>query len=236
MWATLAVIAVIVLGGGLYFYRAHQTISDASIVKVVADDFASEKALDPARWQVRTPLLAAMAQGFSSALVEPQLTFGQSGLRMAGVNGIYQFTAVQSKRSFSPPFTVRATVMGTVANGNAFGLYIVSEDLRQGFRLEGNVNPRGYRGLWIGHAETSGQNVFQETDVNQWYTLVVSADARGVGTVTIADSGGATLAKRAGWPMGLGPFFIVLGQREGAPLTVGPNEAVWSSVAVTLGS
>jgi hypothetical protein len=202
----------------------------------ISDDFAFEKSLDSTHWQAGTPLLAAMAQGFSSALVEPQLTFDQSGLRMAGVNGMYQFTGVQSKRSFSPPFTVRATVMGTVANGNAFALYILSENLSQGFKLEGNVNPRGYRGLWIAHAKTSGENVFRMADVNQWYGIVVKIDARGIGTMSVTDVRGTSLATRAGWPIGgVGPFFVVLGQRAGAPLTVGPNEAVWSSVEVVPG-
>jgi len=202
----------------------------------VSDDFAFEKSLDSSHWQAGTPLLAAMAQRFDSALVQPQLTFDQSGLRMAGVNGIYQFTGVQSKRSFSPPFAVRTSVMGTVANGNAFGLYIVSENLGQGFKLEGNVNPRGYRGLWIAHAKTSRENVFRKADVNQRYSIVVKIDARGIGTMSVADDRGTALATRAGWPTGgLGPFFVVLGQRAGAPLTVGPNEAVWSNVEVAPG-
>jgi hypothetical protein len=203
----------------------------------VTDNFGSQRSLDPSHWLTGTPLLSAMAQAENSALVAPQLSFDESGMRMAGVNGMYQFTGVQSRHSFSLPFTLRVNVMGAVANGNAFGVYIVSDDLRQGFKLEGNVNPRGYRGLWIAHAKTSGENVFRQADLNQWYTLSVALDAQGIGTMSITDSQGAVIATRTGWSTGgRGPFYIVLGQREGAPLTVGPNVAVWSSAEVLSGN
>lgn len=76
-------------------------------------------------------------------------------------------------------------------------------------------------------------NVFQKTALNEWYTVALSVDPRGVGTVRITDSHGVVLATKGDLPVGLGPFFVILGQREGAPFTVGANEAVWASVEVS---
>lgn len=52
----------------------------------IKDNFASDKQLDYTLWQIHTPLLAALANAENSGLVEPQLLFDQSGMRMAGVN------------------------------------------------------------------------------------------------------------------------------------------------------
>lgn len=115
----------------------------------IKDNFASDKQLDHTLWQIHTPLLTALANAENSGLVEPQLLFDQSGMRMAGVNGTYRFTGVQSKLSFSPPFTVRATVMGAVAHGNAFVFYVAGNDLHQSLKVEANLNLQNglYRGL-----------------------------------------------------------------------------------------
>jgi len=200
--------------------------------------FSSDRALDPAHWQTGTSLLAELAKAQGTRWVEPHLIFDQSGMRMSGVNGTYQFTGVQSKGSFSPPFNVRAVVMGTIANGNPLTFHIVSGDLRQSLRLEGNLNPhnRGYYGLWLTVGNANSVNLLRNVAVNQWYTLVVGVDSNGAGTVTIAGSDGLVLARKTDLPVGLGPFFVILGQREGAPFTVGPNEAVWSSAEVVSGS
>jgi hypothetical protein len=118
--------------------------------------------------------------------------------------------------------------MGTIANGNAFALYIVSNDLQQGLPIEGNLNPQsGYQGLSI-----AGAKVLSDVSTNQRYTIAVDVEATGATTVTFGDSRGNMLATKTVAPLGLGPFFVVLGQREGAPFTVGPNEALWSSAEV----
>jgi len=201
---------------------------------LIEDNFTTDTVLNASQWQTNTPLLAALAQAEDSGLVDPRLSFDASGMKMAGVSGTYQLTGIQSAASFSPPFTALVTVKGTIAHGNALGFYITNDDLSQGIRLEGNLNPGNgeYRGLWIAHGRAPGDDVYRQTSLNQWYTVVVSVDANGTGAVTISDARGAVLASRSGLPVGTGPFFVVLGQREGAPFTVGPNEAIWASVTV----
>lgn len=220
--------------GGLQPVPNSLPASQDGEANLIRDDFAQEKGLDPAQWQTSTPLLAALARAQSSRFVEPQLTFDSLGMRMIGVSGTYQFAGLQSKLSFSPPFTARATVMGTVAHGNAFVIYVVGNGPGQSLKIEANLNPENgqYRGLWIAHGNAPGVNVFQNTVLNDWYTLVLSVDALGVGTANILDSHGSILATKGNYALGTGSFFLILGQREGAPFTVGPNEAVWSSVEV----
>jgi hypothetical protein len=58
-------------------------------------------------------------------------------------------------------------------------------------------------------------------------------DGRGTGVVSIEDRQRGILAKQSQLYVGTGPFFVVLAQWEGWPHTVGPNEAVWASVALS---
>ena len=110
-----------------------------------------------------------------------------------------------------------------------FALYLLGNDSGQSLAIEGNLNPQsGYQGLSIGSIK-----VLRDVGTDQWYTVIVAVDARGSATVSFSDSRDAVLAAKAGLQLGRGPFVVVLGQREGAPFTVGPNEAVWSFAEVT---
>jgi len=191
------------------------------------------ESLDGEHWQTDTTMLAELAQvEGDTRWVSPQLSFDRSGMRMSGVSGVYQFTGIQSKAQFSPPFAFRTTVMGLVANGNAFGIYLVGDNLAESLRIEGNLNPRNgpYYGLSIAAGTNPGETFRRNVGVGRWYTVTVSVDANGVGNVTVTDSRGYLVGTKPDLPVGLGPFYIVLGQREGAPYTVGPNVAVWSSI------
>lgn len=76
---------------------------------------------------------------------------------MQGVDDAYQSTAVQSVRSFSPPLTLEAKVMGTIANSSPFALYLVKADGGQYLTLNGNLDTGngGYYGSWLGNTDPS---------------------------------------------------------------------------------
>jgi hypothetical protein len=192
-------------------------------------------ALDTAYWQTATQLLVDLGRSQGTKWVNPQLTFDNSGMKMGGVNGTFQFTGLQSKATFTPPFSVHAQVMGLVANGNAFSFLIVSPDLQQSLRIEGNLNPRNgpYRGLWTTGGEDAGSNVLPDVRTGIWYGLTISVDRNGTASFTVTDTTGRVLGTKSDLHVGLGPFFIILGQREGEPYTVGSNVAQWSKVAVS---
>ena len=200
--------------------------------------FSSIRALDTERWQASTPLLIAEAKKEGLRWVEPKLSFDQSGMTMSGVNGRYQITGLQSKESFTPPFKVRASVIGTIANGEPFALYIVSEDLHQSLRVEGNLNPHNgpYYGISVSPEKGQGAKVSRDVSVKRWYKVEFAVDANGVATGTVSDSQGTNILSKSDMPIGLGPFFVLLIQREGAPYTVGVNEAIWSSVELIPGA
>jgi hypothetical protein len=194
--------------------------------------FSAGGTLNREYWETSTPMLATLAhvEGETN-WVAPRLSFETVGMRMSGVNGTYQFTGIQSRISFSPPFAFRTTVMGIDAHGNAFGIYLVGKNLAETLKIEGNLNSRNgpYYGLSVTPGTNPGENIRQGVSIGQWYKVTVAVEADGVGTVTITQTNGSTLFTKRGLPVGIGPFYIVLGQREGAPYAVGPNTAIWSS-------
>jgi uncharacterized protein (TIGR03437 family) len=154
---------------------------------------------------------------------------------MSGITGIWQLTGIQSGQTFTPPFTVTATVMGTVANGNAFLIDLISANVKQNIQVTGNLNPNNigashYYGIDI--FGSGGSPVLYATpSVNVQYTVVLTIGTTGKANIELF-SGGTLLAFLDGLSIGTGPFYLVLGQFEGQSYTVGPNTAVWSSVEV----
>lgn len=226
-------------------YASSQSQSSAEQTLLV-DDFPQDSSLNPDVWTTDTPLLKTLGGKtsffISSAWVEPKVSFSNQGMTVSGVSGTYQFTGIQSDQSFSAPFKLQATVMGTVANGNAFELYLVSEDLRQYMSVAGNLNKRnfGYYGTWLssGSPNTdilSGFNLYPTPDVNVWYTVTIAVNTTGLADVVLTNAAGNLLGSRSGVGLGTGPFFVILAQREGLPNTVGPNSAKWWRVEISGG-
>ena len=157
---------------------------------------------------------------------------------MSGVNGTYQYTGIQSRRSFAPPLILEATVRATTSHGNAFELRLVNADSSQGIVL--NLNLGGDSGVWLGHT-TDGLKlgdaqrtlVTPEASLAKWYTVRYAIDGSGAGTVVMDDSQGAQLASQTGLHVGAGPFFLVLAQWEGAPYSSGKNEAIWGHIELS---
>src|SRR5580700_11799743 len=57
--------------------------------------------------------------------------------------------------------------------------------------------------------------------------------AAGMATIVLTDPNGNVLGMQSGINIGTGPFYAVLGQFEGTPVTIGANIAVWQQVQVT---
>jgi hypothetical protein len=205
------------------------------------DNFTVVSQLKPEEWQTNTPLLDAIAQAYDSKFVPGQISFSEDGLRLTGVDGKYQFTGIQSTRNFSPPFSVEAKVMGAVSNGIPFGLFLVNADLTEHLSVIGDVNSQNgpYYGAWVDSAPTGdlrkGQVdlLYHQVNPNTWYTVRESVQADGTASVVLVDANGSILASKYYLHVGKGPFFVVMGQRAGWPVTVGPNVAVWASLNLT---
>ncbi|HUJ11426.1 MAG TPA: family 16 glycosylhydrolase [Verrucomicrobiae bacterium] len=208
------------------------------------DNFTSDSILNTALWTTDSGLLSALAVASSdvgSTLITPTLSFGPTGMQMSGVNSTYELAGIQSLSTFAPPITLNITVAGTVANGNPFDVFLVSSDLSQRIDISGNLNSANgdYYGVWVNYTG-SGLGLWQLGDLfygspstGVFYTIQISVGTDGNASISLADANGNTLASQDGLPVGTGPFYIVLAQREGLPYTVGPNVAIWQSASVT---
>lgn len=208
----------------------------------ISDDFASDSSLNSNLWTWGTPLMSSIAKRADSKLVAPQIVHTASGIALSGVSGSYEFTGIQSKVSFSTPLDLEITVNGTKANGNCFELYLVTADLSQYLRVAGNLNRQNgsYYGVWL-TSTTRGvpfglsraQVLYGTPAMATWYTIRAQVDSRGVGGISISNRDGVVVASKRDIYVGTGPFYVILGQREGLPYTSGPNEAVWSWFRLT---
>jgi hypothetical protein len=202
------------------------------------DAFAKDTTLNTALWGTDTSLLQAVAKADGETLVEPQISFSSSGMTMSGASGTYQFTGVQSQQSFTPPFSLQITAMGTVANGNPFWLDLTSGNTSNYITIAGDLNPNngGYYGVNLNASDpnfTAGVKLYTTPSVNTWYTVAITVDATGLATVVLTNTAtGAVLGSQSGINIGTGPFYLILGQYEGLPRTVGPNTAVWGDAVV----
>ena len=209
---------------------------------LLVDKFSTHSSLNTALWSTGTPLLKTVASQLSSAWVEPVITFSSSGMAMSGVNGTYQFTGIQSNQYLAPPFTATATVMGSVANGDTFELFLANADVSRYVVVDGNLNPSsGYPGIWLtarlnNTGTPSGVVIYPTPALDTWYTITLAVDATGDTNVALTGATGATLVSKSVSGLGSGPFYVLLAQREGLPYTIGPNMAVWSQIQVLSGA
>jgi hypothetical protein len=203
----------------------------------LSDNFTQDSSLNAALWSTNTTLLMNIAANFFAGpvtLETPSLSFSGSGLTMKGVNGDGEITGIQANQSFTPPFSTQVTVSGTVANGNAFYLVLMSSDLTQDLIVSGNLNPNNTGNYGINLNVDGNLSVLYATPaVNVLYTITITVNASGNASVSIANAAGTVLGSQAGLSIGTDALYLVLGQFEGTPVTVGANTAVWQQVSVT---
>ena len=198
--------------------------------------------------------------GCSDVALPP--SFSSAGMEIAEANGSSEIGAIQSVQNFAPPLTVTAIVKGLVSDGHPFVFGISSQDASSGVQVTGNLNPNDcsaenncgnpstcgtpanssiqsgqcYYGIYA-RAGTSGGNWKKSPAldltpaVQVVYTLTIAVD--GSGNAQFNVSAGGQVLGQATAQVGTGPFYIILGQSEGAPVPgPGPNSAVWTSVAL----
>ena len=203
-----------------------------------ADNFTNDSSLNTQLWTDSSSFLTALADGFSSSFVTPQLAFSSlSGMQMSGPTQDSETTGVQSLATFTAPFTVVTYVTPVQGTANPLVIFLASADLTQ--YLTASVNfSQTYDGMWVDATNlgvlTQLGEQFSPPIVpafNTLYQFIVTVDGSGNATVTVKAQG-TVLGILSGLTPGTGPFYLVLGQRIGnAP--PGPQVADWSSVTVT---
>jgi uncharacterized protein (TIGR03437 family) len=201
---------------------------------LLQDNFTQDSSLNSTLWGTRTALLKAIGQG--DTWVDPQISFSNSGMTMSGPAKDSQITGVQSNQNFTPPFAVEVTVMGTVANGNAFWFGLANADASHRLTVYGNLNPQNIPYYALGANSNSASKLLDATpSLNVWYTIGIAVDSTGQTTVTLQDPTGAVLGSTGVGQLLDGPFYLFLGQYEGLPTIKGPNTCIWQQAVVSAG-
>jgi hypothetical protein len=207
----------------------------------LSDDFTADSGLNTGLWTTSSGLLSGLAAEFNSSLIIPKLSYGAAGMTLSGVNGVNQLAGVQSLASFQPPFTLTTTVTAGQAHGNAYELFLVSADLGQWLNVAGNLNPGNgsYFGVWANYDYSGlpflslGNKLYLDPGVNSLYTIRIFIENTGLATISLFSDSGDLLGLQSNLDVGAGPFYVILGQREGGPNLVGPNVATWKNVSLT---
>jgi len=210
---------------------------------LLADAFTTDTSLNASLWSSNTTLLEGIAEYtgyFTNATYEqPVLSFSDLGMSMSGVVNDYQFTGIQSNIALTPPFTVQTTVEATVDYACAFQFYVISGDRSESVYFNANLAPAsGYYQFVVnlGAVVGGGYSVYNMDNngaVDTWYVLAFKFDGNGYADAILSDTSGNRIGYTVPFYVGKGPFYLVLGQYEGAPDVAGPNTAIWQSVSVT---
>lgn len=224
------------LGVVAYVFSNSASSSSSSL----SDTFTSDTSLNTNLWETNGPVgnyVFTHIGSPSASIITPTIGFSQNGLGMSGVSGTYQAASIQSVQSFSAPFTLTTTVEGTIADGNPFVFGISNQAGSETGWITGNLNSAndGYYGISWGSGSSLGtQKIVSNPSTNIFYVLTISVDSTGSATFSVS-SGGNQLGSIT-QQIGTGQFYVLLGQFEGLPYTVGSNQAYWQSVSLTSGS
>jgi hypothetical protein len=204
---------------------------------ILNDNFGEDGALNPSYWTTSSAFLTALAAAASSpagSFVAPELAFHPSGMKMTAPTQDYEMTGIQSIDTFGAPLNTQISVTPTAGRDDSFEILLASPDLTQFLTVSGNVGSAN-KGIWatapnISELSQLGEQFSPpiETAFNTDYKILIDIDAQGAATVTVKNIN-AVLGTLSNLQAGVGPFYLVLGQRTGLART-GPQVAKWHTV------
>lgn len=206
------------------------------------DNFTTDSSLNTSKWTVNGPeAMAALAYQASSQMtaVTPSIGFSSSqGLILSGITTNFTYAGIQTVQSFTPPFVAETTVMGSASHGNTFMFTLSNAVGSQGIEEGAILNSSNpYYGIYANVAVAAGTpwDVIEHLDsapsLDTWYNLTLSVNKSGVAVATLAQ--GSTEISSATEYIGLGPYYLTLGQVVNSPPVNGPNSASWQYVTVS---
>lgn len=205
---------------------------------LLRDDFTKDTSLNATLWFTGGSVLQNLATAGGDSLVDPVLNFSSAGMTMGGTTQDHEVAGVQSTSYYTPPFTATVTVESIVAHGNAFVIYLTTSDYQHQFTIKGNTDSAnaGYYGIRVQTtAHISDDHLLYASPTqNIWYTFKMMVDANGQGSVVMS-TGNTVLGNLTNLYVGMGPFYLILGQHEGVPYAAGPNVAIWQSAELMNG-
>jgi hypothetical protein len=242
LWtAAFSLITIIALTQAASSQMLRSAFVEPANTELLYDNFVKDSELNPNLWTADSPFLTAVLNASDSpppTFVPPTLVFGgkSGGMEMSGPAENYQATGVQALSTFTPPFGVITRVTPTAGAANAFEIFLASDDLSQFVTVSCNIDS-GY--IWANAPNVSLLWHFGEefsppiqAQLGTLYAIETIVGAKGDASIRIRDSQGVVLGTLSGLHAGgVGPFYLVLGQKIGsAPPT--PLGADWFSVRV----
>lgn len=222
----------------------------------LVDTFGADGGLNPGLWTTQSGVLATLAAYEQSPAIMPLVAFTPSGMQLSGLSGPHQFAGVASVATYTAPFSLTATVSGLTPNATPFALYLVSPDFRQWLTVSGHLGGEGEaaavrvnvpffgvrvggsgpspeHGVWVNYTGSAqpitalGQKIFEHPHAGEPYTIQLSVGADGLASVSFLDPGGVLVGSQGAMPVGTGPFYVVLAERNG------PTAANWKYLQLT---
>jgi hypothetical protein len=260
----LAAFAILVLVASAFgILTTIPPLAAGSSSSTLHDDFTRDSVLNTSIWQVNGPIGTVLGPDDAGITIVPLIpTFSSKGMEIAQINASQEVGTIESLNSFTPPFTVTATVEAIVSNGHTFGLAVASANASSGVLVYGNVNPTNCSNLVdCGNPATCGTSANSAIPPGQCYYGIDAKVGSGGGSwkhvaklfltpnvnityslqISVDASGNAQFGVSQGGEglgvssaqLGPGPFYIVLEQAEGSPVAhPGPNQALWMSVSM----
>jgi hypothetical protein len=255
--------ALLLVASALGMLAALPPLAGGSSSSALHDDFTHDSALNASIWQVNGPVGTVLGPDDAGFTIVPLVpTFSSQGMEIAQINASQEVGTIESLNSFTPPFTVTATVEAIVSNGHTFGLAVASANASSGVLVYGNVNPTNCSNLVdCGNPATCGTSANSAIPSGQCYYGIDAKVGRGGGSwkhvaklfltpnvnitytlqISVDASGNAQFGVSQGGQglgvsssqVGAGPFYVIIEQAEGSPVAhPGPNQALWMSVSM----
>jgi Bacterial Ig-like domain (group 3) len=215
----------------------------------LADDFSADQALSNC-WETGTQEIGTVASDLGDSAVPLQLRFGnnfgpQYGnyLDMQGADSNNQFGAIQSANAYQAPFQFDTTVtdLNSVHADTSWGIWLVnsttpSDTFSLQMKDDGLDADYGlYASNRLADAPSAYSTLLSAAPPGGTYSVAMTIDSAGNASVSLSDASDGTTIELGDFSVGnvgLGPFYVLLGQEEGSPKQAqytGFTEAGWFS-------
>ena len=214
---------------------------------VFIDDFIRDPALRPDDWAVNGPAVASALTSLPGAqgatLAAPVMSFdSRRGLSLAASVRPVRQSGIQTQFAYTPPFRLAATGTATSAGPAALEIILATADAGAGVGIVGGDGVAPEAGGFAMIAATGlGKPWRAPPDqaslshdalvAGKPYEFIIDVGAEGLAQVYVRSAGQVLGTEQV--RVGLGPFYVVLGQASGANTAGQPNLVSWRGVTIS---
>ena len=209
---------------------------------VFIDDFIRDPVLRSDDWAINGPAVASTLTRFPGAqgatLAPPTMRFdSRRGLSFSATGPGGGQSGIQTQYAYTPPFRLTATGTAASVGPGALEIALATADASAGVGVIGGngdglavVAATGAVKPW--RAPSDQARLSRDAPVaGQAYEFTFDVDQGGLAHVYVRSAGQVLGAEQV--QVGLGPFYVVLGQASGVNATGQPNLAQWKGVTIS---